>query len=121
MTQSKNYKQFTEVSYSGRELLSKHSLTETGQWQIRGEDPNCDFGGAHHQPDLGIVEGTLKDVIEYAVELKGFWQWGAGGTITKIRVIQIDSAANQRRSELVAEARAIEARLKEIKAEVGEV
>ena len=120
MTQSKNYKQFTEVSYSGRELLNKHSLTETGQWQIRGEDSNPDFGGAHYQPDLGIVEGTLKDVIEYAVELKGFWQWGAGGSITKIRVIQIDSAANQRRAELAAEARAIEARLKAIKTEMGD-
>jgi hypothetical protein len=117
---SKNYIQYTQVSYSGRDLLSKHSLTETGQWQIRGEDPNCDLGGAHHQPDLGIVDGVLKDVIEYAVELKGFWQWGAGGTITKIKVIQIDTAANQRRAELAAEARAIEARLKEIKSEMGD-
>ncbi len=78
-----NYKQFTEVSYSGRKLLEKHSLSEHGVWQIFGEDPNCDWGGYHHEPELGFAEGTLEEVIRYAVELPRFWQWGAGGRIVK--------------------------------------
>lgn len=116
---SKKYQQYTQVSYSGRELLKKHKLTEQGLWKIRGEDANCDLHGPHHMPDLGIVEGTLKDVIEYAVELPLFWQWGGGGDITKIGPIpMITAQANQRRADLMAEARDIEARLKQIQAEL---
>jgi hypothetical protein len=80
------YEQYTKVSYSGRELLKKHSLTEVGTWQIYGEDPNCDMGGHHHEPELGVVTGNLKDVIEYAVNLPNFWAWGGGGRIAKIVV-----------------------------------
>ena len=62
-------------TYTGQELLKKHSLGEKGIWRIRGEDPNCDFGGFHHNPELGIVEGTLEDVITYGVSLPSFWTW----------------------------------------------
>ncbi len=78
-----SYKQFTEVSYSGTNLLKNHSLDEEGVWEIYGEDPNCDMGGHHHEPHLDTVIGKLRDVIEYAVDLPNFWQWGAGGRITK--------------------------------------
>ena len=44
-------------TYGGRELTSKHSLEEYGIWKVEGEDPNCDFGGSHHQPNLGLFEG----------------------------------------------------------------
>lgn len=84
------YKQFTEVSYSGRELLKKHSLDEVGTWHIFGEDPNPNFGGHHHNPDLGIVTGKLEDVIKYAVELKGFWAWGGGGNIKRVHVLDVN-------------------------------
>jgi len=70
-------------TYNGRKLLEKHSLSEYGVWQIKGEDPNCDMGGIHYQPDLGYVEGTLEKVIRHAVELSNFWQWGGGGDITR--------------------------------------
>jgi hypothetical protein len=72
--------------YSGQKLLEKHNLSEYGNWKIHGEDPNCDFGGHHHQPYLGTVEGTLDKVIDYAVNLPSFWQWGAGGEITKVEI-----------------------------------
>ena len=78
-------------TYNGRELLKKHSVDEFGLWQIVGEDPNCDMGGAHHNPDLGIAEGTLSMVIDYAVALRGFWQWGSGGNITKIEVKRLNN------------------------------
>lgn len=68
---------------SGQELLKKHSLDEEGTWEVRGEDPNCDFGGYHHMPSLGFYKGKLEDVIKVAVNLPRFWQWGAGGDIKK--------------------------------------
>lgn len=96
------YQQFTEVTHFGRELLKKHSLNEVGTWQIYGEDPNCDFGGPHHEPELGIVTGKLDDVIKYAVELKGFWQWGGGGRIVKIKIADVatERAKQVRMAEL---------------------
>lgn len=84
MSKTNKYEQFTKVSYSGRTLLSKHSLDEEGMWEIRGEDENCDLGGTHYMPRLGIVEGKLRDVISYAVTIPRFWTWGGGGDITKI-------------------------------------
>lgn len=80
--------QFTKwiASYSGQRLLKEHSLEAYGTWRIRGEDPNCDFGGAHYQPELGTVQGKLHDVIKYAVMLNGFWTWGSGGDILKVEI-----------------------------------
>lgn len=80
------YEQWTRTYYSGQKLLKAHSLNETGTWRIRGEDPNCDFGGSHYQPELGTVEGRLEDVIRYAVKLPDFYTWGAGGDIEKIKI-----------------------------------
>jgi len=105
-----NYDQFTTVTYSGKELLKKHSLDETGVWKVLGEDPNCDMGGSHHQPFLGIFEGKLEDVIRHAVQLKRFWQWGAGGSIQKVEIIQLDP-------EKIAEAQNLREEYKAAKAE----
>jgi hypothetical protein len=68
-------------SYNAQVTLKKYRLDDEGTWNIYGEDPNCDMGGSHHEPFLETVEGPLSDVIDYAVNLKGFWQWGAGGRI----------------------------------------
>jgi hypothetical protein len=76
-----NYKQ----TYQYQELLKEHNLSEYGIWEVRGEDPNCDLGGHHSQPFLGHFEGTLEDVLNIAVDLPNFWQWGAGGTIKQIK------------------------------------
>jgi septal ring factor EnvC (AmiA/AmiB activator) len=70
--------------YEGQELLKKHSLNEEAIWEVRGEDPNPDLGGHHHQPLLGYFEGTLEKVLLTAVNLDGFYHWGAGGKIIKI-------------------------------------
>jgi hypothetical protein len=56
-----------------------------GTWRIFGEDPNCDFGGPHHEPDLGVVEGTFKEAITYAFTLNSFISWGGGGKIRPYR------------------------------------
>jgi len=102
------------TTYSGKALLGKHPLSTAGLWRIRGEDPNCDFGGHHYQPDLGVVEGTLADVIDYAVGLKNFWTWGGGGDITLVEVQKIDIHRNKRIAELRKESEELQARLREI-------
>jgi hypothetical protein len=76
-------KQYQTTSAFGH-LMEKHKLDEEGIWQVYGEDPNCDMGGSHIQPYLGLFSGKLVDVLNYAVELPDFWQWGAGGDIKKL-------------------------------------
>jgi hypothetical protein len=97
-------------SYSYKKLIQEHRLDEIGIWKVRGEDPNCDFGGHHYMPELATFEGKLEDVIAHAVTLSGFWQWGAGGDIQKVgKPIKIDAnssaartAAQQKVNELEA-------------------
>lgn len=116
-----NYKKYLET-YSGKSLLKKHSLDEDGVWKIRGEDPNCDMGGPHIMPELGIVNGKLRDVVMYGVNLPGFWNWGAGGDFTLIgrQISTIDENSLEAREALKEEAKELEERLKELKRQLGE-
>lgn len=77
-----NYERYKNT-YGYRDLMQKHTLSEEGVWDIYGEDANCDWGGHHHEPFLCTVKGQLEHAIQYAVELRSFWQWGAGGRIKK--------------------------------------
>jgi hypothetical protein len=108
-------------TYSGGELLKKHSLDEEGIWQIYGEDPNCDMGGAHHEPLLVTVEGKLDDVIQHAVELPRFWSWGSGGRIRKLdNIIKVDKDTSYRRKLLSDKKKALLEQLKEIDDELND-
>lgn len=71
---------------AGRVLQNKHSLDEVGIWEVRGEDPNCDYGGSHCNPYIGTYSGKLATVVKIAVLDDNFWTWGAGGYIRKIDV-----------------------------------
>ena len=102
--------------YSYKELLKKHSLDEEGVWEIRGEDPNCDFGGHHYQPQLGAVTGKLGDVIEAAVEMSNFWTWGCGGDIRPVKIIPVESLGKN--TSLQQEKQRLQQRIKEIEAEL---
>ena len=88
---SKRNREATELfnkylhTYAGASLLNKYNLDEYGVWRIEGEDENCDLGGSHIRPDLGIVEGILEDVIRYGVALPHFWAWGGGGHFEKMK------------------------------------
>jgi len=115
------YDRYLET-YAGKRLLEEHSLSQTGMWQILGEDPNCDLGGHHHQPDLGLVEGKLADVIEYAVGLSSFWTWGGGGNIVlRSAPKKINPDANKQRRELEAQLRDAEALVASIAAKLKEL
>lgn len=79
-----------ENTYGYDALKRKHNIqNETGLWNIYGEDPNCEMHGNHHEPLLETVDGKLDSVIDYAVNLKGFWAWGAGGRIEKVTMKKI--------------------------------
>lgn len=77
---------YLSSTYSGQRLLEKHSLTEEGTWEILGEDSNCDLGGSHHQPNLGVYSGTLQKILEVAVQQPNWSSWGGGGNINKINI-----------------------------------
>lgn len=115
MSQSKRYTDYLKT-YNGSKLVKNHSLSESGQWQIYGEDPNCDLGGYHHQPNLGTVEGVLKDVIQYAVELKSFWTWGGGGEIRKINIQKITPGMTAEMAELRLKQELLQKELEEVQA-----
>lgn len=109
-------------TYSCSRLLEQYSLDQNGTWRIFGEDPNCDFGGSHVQPDLGMVEGKLSDVIEYAVELSNFWTWGAGGDIRLLdSPKKINPNENRIRKELQTRLFDLEAEIASVKAKLKEL
>lgn len=114
---------FTDRNETVRKrLLEKYSARESGTWRILGEDPNCDFGGHHHEPYLETVTGTYENVVDYALSLKGFFQWGAGGRIEKISAtINVDKLNSKRVRELTAEKRKLELRLDETKSALAKV
>jgi hypothetical protein len=93
----------------------KDKLDTYGIWHVRGEDPNCDFGGHHYQPSLGYYEGVLRDVINYALTLKGFYTWGAGGDFEQINIVKVDEDIVQKMQDLKEEQAQLEKRLEEIK------
>ena len=78
-----------EECWSVRTLLESTPRSTVGSWEIREEDPNCDFGGHHHQPYMATVSGTLSQAIEYAAKSNRFFGWGAGGSIKKIDIIKL--------------------------------
>ena len=90
---SENYQRFVGFPKFAS-LIAGRTLEDYGVWQVFGEDSNPDLGGYHHTPLLATCEGKLGDVIEYAVDLPGFWTWGGGGEIKKICVVKVDAAAN---------------------------
>ena len=107
-------------TYSGQHL--KHSLSEVGVWLVKGEDSNPDMGGSHYQPTLGYFEGKLSDVIRYAVELPGFWQWGGGGDFIKQDppvVIKIDENSLKKRQEMLATKAELEAEIAKLTKQIG--
>jgi hypothetical protein len=105
-----------EHLYFYKDLLKKYKLNDVGVWRIRGEDSNCDFGGNHHMPELGIVQGKLADVLLAAINMPNFWAWGGGGAITPIEIETIDDLS--RKADLNQEKRDLQDRIAKIDAEL---
>ena len=108
-------------TYSGKELIAKYGVGIQGTWHVKGEDPNCDMGGYHSQPSLGYYEGTLDEVINIAVDLSGFWQWGAGGSISLVNVQKLSSKEFRRQQEVRIRIEKTEKQLAALKDELNGV
>lgn len=77
--------------YAGQKLeKTLPALSEVRMWKILGEDPNCDFGGNHHEPVLGYVAGTVQEVLRLAVQHPSFYQWGRGGRLEPFEVLTVE-------------------------------
>lgn len=71
--------------YLERNPECESELEKSGTWNVYGADPNCDFGGTHHNPFLGKFKGKYSDVLRHAVTLRDWSSWGAGGSIELAR------------------------------------
>ena len=103
-------------------LLRDHPASAQGTWQILGEDPNCDLGGPHHQPELATVTGTYENVVDYALTLKGFFSWGGGGRIVPLNpptnILNVDKLRSPAVKALEDERRVLQKRLSAIETEL---
>lgn len=105
--------------YLNHHYKPKYSNDEKGYWIIYGEDRNCDFGGYHYEPLLEIVSGDYLDVVTYAVTLKKFYTWGAGGRIVKTSIIPVDKNTNAEKVKLLREQEELQQKLLEIQDKLG--
>lgn len=72
-------------------LLSRYSSKKKGIWLVYGESPNCDFGGFHGEPFLGVFSGEYGKVVDYVLNklTSSFFSWGAGGSIVWEKIKEI--------------------------------
>jgi len=77
-------------------LRAEYPDSEEGVWEVKGEDPNCDMGGAHIMPLLGFFSGRHDEVVEYALTLPGFFQWGGGGSVKKVEATPVRELLKER-------------------------
>jgi hypothetical protein len=88
-------------------------------WIIKGEDPNCDFGGYHYKPVLDYVECDDENVVKlYAKSLKGWETWGHGGSIEEITFKKVDIKYLDKKEELFRRKKEIQAELNVIEKEL---
>lgn len=109
---NEKFLKYTQESWSGKRLVAEHDLGTRGIWKIIGENDSPDGMGGH-TPELGIVEGCLLDVINYALTLDRFWQ----GDIKFIApAIPVVNAEYIRRCEMLkADIKAAEADLERMR------
>lgn len=107
-------------------LLKEHTPSEQGDWKIYGEDANNDLGGYRNIPLLATVTGTYSNIVEYAVNLDGFFGWGFGGSIVKLApprdLVNVDTLLSSTKlRELNEEKANLKTRLAEIELEADSI
>lgn len=93
-------------------LTAGMDLTEYGYWLIFPESMEAS------PPLLEAVEGIYKDVVNYALLLKGFITWGKGGRIHKINITKLDEELIEKRKKLLDEQKQLQERLRQINEEL---
>lgn len=109
---SEKFLKYTKESWSGKRLLAEHQLSARGIWKIIGENDSPDGMGGN-TPELGIVEGILLDVINYALTLDRFWM----GEIRFISesITTVNAEYIRRREMLKLDIKAAEAELERMR------
>jgi hypothetical protein len=108
-----------QVERARQRLMELHATSDEGIWSIHGEDPNCDLGGSHVEPHIETVEGRYGDIVDYALSLPDFFNWGHGGSIRKIEIKKkVDAATIGQRAELLKRRAELQAELDQIDTEL---
>lgn len=68
-------------------LLPANKLDTYGVWEVVGETTDG-YGPGRR---IGFLEGTLEDVIQYAVRHPDFYSYGSGGDIRKVEVRKVNA------------------------------
>jgi hypothetical protein len=109
----------TTIERARQRLIALHGANDEGLWAIHGEDPNVDLGGSHIEPHIETVEGKYGDVVDYALSLPGFFNWGHGGSVRKIEVKRkVDQTTIGRRAELLKKRAELQRQIDEVDAEL---
>lgn len=93
--------------------MTDNNADKISTWEILGEDPNCDLGGAHYQPKLGIYQGKYEDIVSHALGMSAFISWGSGGDIKEVKIQTVDERS-KKIAELNKELDKYDAKRKEI-------
>lgn len=102
------------IKYISERLMKSGNYGKTGTWNIIGEDPNCDFGGHHYQPNLGYFTGKFEDIVDLAFTLPGFITWGHGGDIEEVKVQVVNQNTSKEKADL-------RARISELRKELDQI
>lgn len=82
-----------EVEYT-KKANRPENVNRVTTWLVKGADPNCDLGGSHHTPTLGIVRGTLAQALAWAKNQNQCRGWGGfEATITEYPLIDLTEGA----------------------------
>lgn len=99
--------------HAGKRLLNAHAVTDTGYWEVFSEPgdgaPAC----------LGIFKGQLAHVLEVAVQLKGFWSWGSGGSVEHILVHEVHAQSGAQLESNRLRQQQVKQQIAELEAELG--
>lgn len=121
MSHADKVKQFITGAECYSNLLKENKLSDYGVWKVTGEDPNADLGGYHHNPLIGYAEGTLEDVIAWAVEQPRWYAWGRGGHIERWnpKIVKVNKNTLKEETKLRRRQSELEAELEELKKRIG--
>lgn len=99
----------------------KEKEGQEGIWCIRGEDPNCDFGGNHRKPILGYAEGKYEIVWLYAQSLPQWCTWGDGGSLELIEIKKINKEKLEKLHDLETQKKYYETEIENLKERIKEL
>lgn len=98
-------------------LLTQYSLSSHGVWHVVGETDGANYSSGE---DLGFLEGTLRDIIDYAAGRPEFWSWGDGGDITPVKIRQINARTLKKEQKIREELVSAEARVAALRSQLPE-